>query len=197
MNEKIKTIRVKDINESSETNPNYDKIIIDENVRILILGTMPPKKVYTNNDNFSFYDSDDNWCWTVYFKEIFNLDLKNDYENKKKELLNLNIGMADIIVKTNRKNNDYVSDKGLDPCEILDLNDLLIKYPNIEVIFTYRELKDKFIKPKYGNNNLLKQIEKIPCFSKGGVRNGEYKGKINAKKRFEELFDKYHIPRQN
>ncbi len=126
--------------------------IIDECTKILILGTMPggdslEKKQYYNNPNNIFWDIiyrvfDTEWNMydTVTEKNI-------PYESKIFFLKEHNLGLWDVIKSCYRIGN---SDKDIIDPIYNDINELLLKYPNIQkVIFGSKKAYEHY---KKGND---------------------------------------------
>jgi G:T/U-mismatch repair DNA glycosylase len=116
---------------------------IPGNATRLIIGTTPPprfsqEKLSSKDVNF-YYGSKDNKFWDI-IGDIANIDFKKEnteeeIEKRKKFLDENDIGICDIVYKTNRKKPDSALDEDLIDIEHLDIvNEILVKYPKMDTL---------------------------------------------------------------
>lgn len=109
----------------------------DENSKVLILGSFPPKDFISSQNEF-FYPSSKNRFWKI-METIFNLDenslFKGSVNDKKAFLKSKHIGISDIFEVCDRKENSS-ADNGInvDNCELRDISQI-IKKAKIKRIF--------------------------------------------------------------
>jgi hypoxanthine-DNA glycosylase len=101
--------------------------INSENCRILILGTMPGAESLRKQQYYAYRM---NQFWRIIF-EIFNLEMTEDYEMKKKVLLEHNIALWDVLKYCERKDS---SDSNIKAPVANDFNTLFQKLPKLEFI---------------------------------------------------------------
>ena len=116
---------------------------IPENATKLIIGTTPPprfaKNELSDKDVNFYYGSSDNLFWDI-IGEIAFVDFKKEnsaqeIEKRKNFLEDKNIGICDIVLKTNRKKSDSALDDDLVDIEHLDIvNKILVKHPKIDTL---------------------------------------------------------------
>ena len=116
---------------------------IPENATKLIIGTTPPprfaKNELSDKDVNFYYGSSDNLFWDI-VGEIAFVDFKKEnsaqeIEKRKNFLEDKNIGICDIVLKTNRKKSDSALDDDLVDIEHLDIvNKILVKHPKIDTL---------------------------------------------------------------
>ncbi len=113
--------------------------IIDENSKVLILGTFPSLDSFFNN---FYYAHKKNQFWKI-MEELFDLELKR-VDEKKQFLKEKKIALWDMIKSCKRKNS---SDTNLKDIEVNDIKALLKKYPNIKFIaFTSKKAQSLYEK---------------------------------------------------
>lgn len=109
----------------------------DENSKVLILGSFPPKDFISSQNEF-FYPSGKNRFWKI-METIFNLDenslFKGSVDDKKAFLKSKHIGISDIFEVCDRKENSSSdNDINIDNCELRDISQI-IKKAKIKRIF--------------------------------------------------------------
>jgi len=179
-----------------EINPNQP--FIPNSCKVLIIGTMPPKKAYDGKPDFFFYGSRDSQFWKI-IDSIFKTSLysgqvsKENTADKKCFLEKYKIGLFDIIKETERKIQNAL-DGNLKNQQVGDLKYIFNYYrdnvKDINAILIPKQLfKDYFTKKwKYPNNfefakDHANKIKQIPSFSK---RNREaFENKLRD---YKELF---------
>lgn len=102
--------------------------IVDENSKILILGTLPGNKSLQFNQ---YYANPTNQFWKI-LSFICGADFITDYEIKKRLLLKNNIGIWDVLMHCEREGSldVNISDEVSNDFEIF-----FTKYPNIKAVF--------------------------------------------------------------
>jgi len=113
--------------------------IIDQNSKVLILGTFP------SLDSFKYqfyYAHKRNQFWKI-ISDIFDISLSSDKE-KTDFLLKSNIALWDIVKSCERKNS---ADSNLKNIVANDIKSLLNSYPNIEkILFTGKKSEAIYMK---------------------------------------------------
>ncbi len=154
--------------------------IIDENSKVLLLGTFPSLDSFSNN---FYYGHKKNQFWKI-LKDIFNVKLES-IEDKKSFLTSYHIALWDVIKSCTRKNS---SDANLKDIELNDIDFLLKKYPSIKAIgFTSQRAYKLFKKEFSLEVDLVVLPSPSPAYAKMRV---EEKIKI-----YKEFFKKYKILR--
>ena len=111
--------------------------IIDENSKILILGTLPGQKSINNNE---YYSDTRNQFWKI-LSSIFDKDLVIlKYKEKIAFLRENHIALWDVYESAERKNSD---DKNIRNGKLNDFKGLLKRYPNIEKILVVGDKAQK------------------------------------------------------
>ena len=167
--------------------------IIDENSKILILGTLPSNesiKKYKETGNQDYYKDNSNHFWEV-ISQLF-LDGRNikteSYEYRKELLLNNYIALWDVLKSADRLKGKSKDDfKNPTPN---DIKSILKKYPNISYVYFNGKGKtlnyfNKFNKDIY---NEFPQITFDWLYSTSNANNGNFKIEQweNALKKFEK-----------
>ena len=117
------------------------KPFVDENSKILILGTLPGD---TSLENKEYYSSPNNQIWKI-LSAIFNpkYELKT-YQDKKKFLYENHIALWDIYEKAKRKKGS--KDKDIINSKTSDIKFFLNKYKNIKtILFNGQRAEKEFI----------------------------------------------------
>ena len=164
-----------------ETHPF--KPYIPENATKLIIGTIPPprfaKNELSDKDVDFYYGSKDSNFWDI-IGEITSVDFKKEnsvqeVEKRKNFLKENNIGICDIVLRTNRKEPCSAADNNLINIEHLDIvNEILVKYPKIDTLLYTSE---------FVRTQMLQLLKKI--FGKGICHhstNQDKKSSTNDKK---------------
>ncbi len=113
--------------------------IIDENSKILILGSFPSIKSFENN---FYYAHPRNQFWPI-LSAIFKKPA-NSLEERLELLRTSNIALWDVIESCERKNS---ADSNLKKSKPNDIESLLKNFPNIEaILFTGRKAEQLFKK---------------------------------------------------
>jgi hypoxanthine-DNA glycosylase len=113
--------------------------IIDDNTKILVLGTMPGDKSIRTGE---YYANSTNQFWKMIF-HVFNSGVSVfDYEEKTKLLLNNSIGLWDVLSKAERNGS---LDSNILKEEYNDFQHFFKTYPNIKtVIFNGKKPAEYF-----------------------------------------------------
>jgi hypoxanthine-DNA glycosylase len=101
--------------------------ISNQNAKVLILGTMPGEKSLQINQ---YYGHGGNTFWKL-ISAIFNEPFSNDYEKRKKILLQNNIALWDVLKACEREGS---SDNAILKEESNDFKSFFEKHPNIKII---------------------------------------------------------------
>jgi len=124
--------------------------IIDNDSKVLILGSFPSLKSFENN---FYYAHPRNQFWPI-LSEIFEQPA-NTIEERIALLKEVRIALWDVVGYCERKNS---SDSNLQACQPNDIPKLLDEYPNIEaILFTGRKAEELY------NRYFGKQL-KYPTF---------------------------------
>ena len=101
--------------------------IIDEQCKILILGSMPSVKSLAQGE---YYGNRQNYFWPMMF-ELFGKPYSADYQKKQELLLTQHIALWDVLRSCEREGSLDSQIKGEQPN---DIEALLRDYPQIEAI---------------------------------------------------------------
>jgi TDG/mug DNA glycosylase family protein len=104
------------------------KPIIDDKCKILILGTMPSTESIKRNE---YYGNRKNQFWRIVFS-LFDMEVKEDYEERKDFLLRNHIAVWDVLENCER---DGSSDGSIRNPKANDFDLLFNKYPNIKRVY--------------------------------------------------------------
>jgi hypoxanthine-DNA glycosylase len=128
------------------------KPIVDENSKVLILGTMPGESSIRLQQ---YYGHAGNQFWKIMFG-VFNESLRNDYNNKKQLLLTNKIALWDVLSHCEGKGSLDANIKNEVPN---DFATFYSSYPNIKHVFLTskkaEEFYDKYIGKKPGRSYYL------------------------------------------
>jgi len=122
--------------------------IINEQTRILILGTLPSD---TSLQKGEYYANPQNQFWRIIFSLYNNGQALTSYDKKCELILKNRLGLWDVLKKANRINS---LDSNIHMEEVNDFEDLFSKYPNIKkIIFNgqnaatyYQRLMNRLVK---------------------------------------------------
>ena len=103
--------------------------IVDENSKVLILGSFPSIKSFEQN---FYYAHPRNQFWPI-MEELFGVSLKNN-EEKRAFALEKGIALWDTYASLKRGEGNS-SDANLKELQVNDFDAFLKKYPNIEHLF--------------------------------------------------------------
>lgn len=121
--------------------------IEDENIEILILGTLPSAKSLEAGE---YYAHQQNRFWKTIAKVTKN-ELPADYTEKKQLLLREKIGLWDVVMQANREGS---SDSTIQNELPNPLDEFISKHPNLKVIAfngkTAEKLFDTYFKRREG-----------------------------------------------
>lgn len=120
--------------------------IVDEQSKILILGSMPGQKSLEKNE---YYANPQNQFWKLMF-HIFNESFSTDYSTKKNLLKRNKIALWDTIESCERKGS---LDSNIKNETQNSITDLLSQYPNIKYIICNGQKAYK---------NVARQLGKYP-----------------------------------
>ncbi|NLC30680.1 MAG: DNA-deoxyinosine glycosylase [Candidatus Moranbacteria bacterium] len=104
------------------------KPIVDQNSRILILGSMPGEESLKKKEYYGFKH---NHFWEILFR-LFHEKTREDYEEKKIFVLNHNIAIWDVIKNCEREGS---LDSNIKNPQVNDFDAFFKDYPNIERIY--------------------------------------------------------------
>lgn len=119
--------------------------IVDENSKVLILGTMPSVISIEKNE---YYANPKNQFWDI-IHEIFNSMLNGEYEQKVAFLKNNKIALWDVLYTCEREGS---LDKNIKNEKPNDFADILKRYPNISYIIFNGSTAYKLFKRYIGFN---------------------------------------------
>ncbi len=125
---------------------------IDEESKILILGTFASIKSFENN---FYYTHKRNQFWKL-LSIIFNSEFPKEIEDKKRLLRENRIALWDMIKSCKRRNS---LDSNLKEIELNKIDTLLLEYPKIEKIY-FTSKKALLLYKK--NFNLNREIYYLP-----------------------------------
>lgn len=125
--------------------------VYDKNSRILILGSFPSVK---SRENLFYYGNPQNRFWRV-MSEIYNDDLPDTNEEKKRFLLKHNVALWDVVKSCEIKASSDSSIKNVKPNDI----NIIVSASKIDAVFangkTAQILYEKYIKSKTGKEIIL------------------------------------------
>ena len=149
--------------------------IVDDNSKILILGSLPSDKSIMANE---YYGHRNNHFWKILIA-VFNGTLEDikTYENKKQFLHKNHIAVWDVYRKANR---DGSEDKNIVNGEFNDIKGLLLQYPNIKFILANGKKAFNSFKKYAKRENLKYDYVYVPSSSS-----------LNASYSFEEKVEKW------
>ena len=125
--------------------------IVDDNSRILVLGTFPGEQSLQKNE---YYGNTQNHFWKV-LAGIFKCDVPQDYKDKITFLKRNRIALWDIFDKAAREGS---ADKKITKYALNDIIGLLKKYSKIErIICNGRTAYDFFVKNFKAGCNITPQ----------------------------------------
>jgi hypoxanthine-DNA glycosylase len=144
--------------------------IVDENCKVLILGTMPSVESLRKQE---YYANKRNQFWKIVFS-LIGRTIINNYEDKKNFLLMNHIAIWDVLYSCEREGS---LDSNIKNTEPNDFNWLFMKYPSIKSIYfngktaekLYRRLVDKNI------NNGVMFLTALPSTSPANAMKFEEK----------------------
>lgn len=102
--------------------------IVDQNSRILILGSMPGVESLRKQE---YYAYPRNQFWRIIF-ELYELPIPDNYEDKVSFLKAKGIGLWDVIESCYREGS---SDAKINEEKVNDIQGLLAEFPNIKRIY--------------------------------------------------------------
>ncbi len=148
--------------------------IVNEQSRILILGSMPGIKSLEENQ---YYAHPRNAFWQIMFR-LFNTEFSNNYEDRKNLILKNNLALWDTLKLCFRKGS---LDTNIKNEEANEIHQLLEKYPKIHSIIFNGKAAEKFYKRYFQNKNPIKYYQ-LPSTSPA-----------NASKRFDEKLAEWKL----
>lgn len=134
--------------------------IINENSKVLILGTFPSIDSFKNN---FYYGHKRNQFWKI-LSHIYKLNLDTT-DDKLSFLKDKNIALWDVIKGCNRENS---LDSNLKNIEINDIKELVLKYPNIKIIFFSSKKAKELYNKKYKDFDF--RVDVLPSPSSANAR---------------------------
>ena len=145
--------------------------IIDNNSRVLILGTFPSPISRSINE---YYGNNKNKFWEL-IKDIFNDGINfKDYNDKKNCLIKNNIALWDIVNECDSIN---AADTSINWKTAIfnDISNLIKQYPNIKKIILTSGKCEKYF---YKNNN-IESIEIVRVISPSSAAAKPYNYKLS------------------
>jgi hypoxanthine-DNA glycosylase len=148
--------------------------IVNEQSRILILGTMPGIKSLEKNQ---YYAHPRNAFWQIMFR-LFNTEFSNNYEDRKNLILKNKLALWDTLKLCFREGS---LDTNIKNEEANEIHQLLEKYPKIHSIIFNGKAAEKFYRRYFQNKNPIKYYQ-LPSTSPA-----------NATKSFNEKFAEWKL----
>jgi len=148
------------------------KPIIDENCKILILGTMPSIK---SLEKQQYYGNKQNQFWKIIYG-LFNQAIEDDYEHKKAFLLNRHIAIWDVLESCDREGSS--DSKIINPIPN-DFETFFNKYSDIKAVcFNGSKAEELFRKLVIGKMHLKEGLifYRLPSTSPANVM--QFKDKL-------------------
>jgi len=155
--------------------------IIDENSKVLILGTLPSIESIKKFKETGKQDYYLNYSYNYFWKTMSKLfsgerEIKNEnYEFRKSLLLNNGIALWDVLKSGDRKK-DSSEDKTIKNPIPNDIKTILTKYPNIKFVYTNGK-GDALKYFKIYNQNIEKEFPQIKfswLYSTSRANNGKF-----------------------
>ncbi len=146
------------------------KPVIDNNCKVLILGTMPGARSLEKQE---YYGHQRNSFWKIIFS-LFNHKVTEDYEDKKAFLLKHNIALWDVLQACDREGSLDSNIKNPLPN---DFRTLFEEHPSIKAIYFNGDPAQKLFKRLIEKNVSLKEIPKyrLPSTSPANATSFEKK----------------------
>ncbi len=137
--------------------------IIDDQSRILILGTLPGEKSLTRRE---YYADNRNQFWKI-LSCIHGEEIKLDYKSRLKFLRKHGIALWDVLKVADREGS---SDSNIANPVFNDLEGLIKKHPSIKVIGVKGETAGEFFWDEFSKNSVISslQIEYINMLKRKG-----------------------------
>ncbi|MCK9217634.1 MAG: DNA-deoxyinosine glycosylase [Firmicutes bacterium] len=122
--------------------------IVNKDCKVLILGTMPGAM---SLEKKQYYGNKRNQFWKIIYG-LFNKEVEEDYEDRKRFLLNQQIAIWDVLKSCYREGSS--DSKIINPIPN-DFEAFFIEYPNIKkVYFNGKKAEEFFIKMAKGEKYL-------------------------------------------
>lgn len=150
---------------------------INEQSRVLILGTMPGIKSLEENQ---YYAHPRNAFWKIMF-QLFDAKFSNNYKDRKNLILKNHLALWDILKLCFRKGS---LDTHIKNEEANEIHQLLEKYPNIHSIIFNGKSAEKFYKKYFQYKSTVKYYQ-LPSTSPA-----------NATKSFDEKLAQWNMIRE-
>jgi len=132
--------------------------IIDDQSRILILGTLPGEKSLSKRE---YYADNCNKFWKI-LSCIFEEQIKQVYESKLEFLYRKGIALWDVLKAAEREGS---SDSSIDKPDLNDLEGLIKKHPSIKIIGFNGKCAKKFFMHEYEDNPVFSALKLIQLMS--------------------------------
>lgn len=133
--------------------------IVDENCKVLILGSIPGVKSLEKNQ---YYGHPRNRFWKIIYT-MFNEKLEEDYDKRVKFLLTHKIALWDVVKSCYREGS---LDSNIKEPQINDFESLFLRYPNIKFIFFNGSKAEELFKRKVDKKLIKeKQLFRLPSTS--------------------------------
>jgi TDG/mug DNA glycosylase family protein len=156
--------------------------IVNENCRILILGTMPSEESIRKQER---YGHKSNQFWKIIFT-LFKKPLPDNYEGKNALLIENNIAIWDVLESCEGKGSLDSSIKNEKPN---DFKEFFKKYPRIEYVFFTSKKAEQFYR-KYVGFDEKRQFLTLPSPSPANARMS-LDEKIKEWKALKDIVDSY------
>lgn len=117
--------------------------IVDENPRILLLGTMPSEESLRRQE---YYGHRNNQFWRILFS-LYNEPLPSHYRERVAFLYQHGIALWDVLQSCEGEGS---ADSDIRNEEVNDFSDLFEKYPHIEHVFFTSKKAESFYKKYIG-----------------------------------------------
>lgn len=155
--------------DTNEKRLNCFDPIVDNNTKVLILGTLPgPLSLQTGE----YYKNPNNAFWKIIYG-LYDLTPPNQYNEKCNFLIKHYIGIWDVIGSANRNTHSDADIKNPIPN---DFNAFFKKYPNISgIVFNGQPAEKEF---KTNNKSIYDQIKHKVVLSSSGACARKLKDKI-------------------
>lgn len=132
--------------------------IVNKDSKILILGTMPGVQSLQRQE---YYGNERNAFWKIIFS-LLQQKITNDYERKKKLLLEHRIALWDVLKACNREGS---LDSDIKDAVPNDFASFFKQYPNIKAVYFNGEPAEKFYKKLVGIKNFDVFYHRLPSTS--------------------------------
>jgi len=156
--------------------------IVDDNARLLILGSMPGKESLRQQQYYAYKR---NQFWKILF-EVFQEDLTDNYTKKKELLYRHHIGLWDVLKSCEREGS---LDSNIRNEQVNDFKGFFSNYPSIKyVVFNGSKAISSF--KKHVGFELLSNFEYYQLPSTSPANTKPYEEKIRQWKLIRDLIER-------